>query len=70
MLLASSHELRSLLNDFTFRYQRRAGNSLLIKWDGTVAWQQNYLYDIARYRIEDRKIYYFDETWVDAEHRI
>lgn len=62
--------VRRLLNDIGFRYEKRGRNSLLIERDDIVAWQQKYLYDVARYRMEGRKIFYLDETWVNAGHTL
>lgn len=59
-----------LLHDIWFRSEKRGRNSLLIARDDIVAWQQRYLYDIARYRKAERKIFYLDETWVNAGHTL
>jgi hypothetical protein len=33
-----------------------------------VRWRRDYLTSIKSYRDENRKIYYLDETWVNAGH--
>lgn len=60
--------LHKFLKTLNFKYQRRGRNSMLLDKDEIVIWRRNYLKQIKQYRIENRKIYYLDETWVNSGH--
>lgn len=57
-----------LLKSLNFTYQKRGRNSLLLDRDEIVLWRREYLKKIKSYRNENRKIYFLDETWVNAGH--
>ena len=51
-----------------FRYVSRNRNSKLTEREEIQCWRRNYLRKIKQYREEGRKIFYTDETWVNAGH--
>lgn len=57
-----------LLKSLNFKYEKRGRNSLLIDRDDIIVWMREYLEKIKVYRNQKRKIYYLDETWVNAGH--
>ncbi|CAH1957897.1 unnamed protein product [Acanthoscelides obtectus] len=57
-----------LLKELDFRFLKRGRNSLLIEKEEIVIWRREYLRKIRQFRAEGRKIYYLDETWVNAGH--
>lgn len=57
-----------LLKALNFKYEKRGRKSLLTERDEIVIWRREYLRNIRRFRNENRKIYYLDETWVNAGH--
>ena len=57
-----------LTTDLNFKYQKRERNSSLLERSDIVLWRRNYLRLIRQFRAEGRKIYYLDETWVNAGH--
>lgn len=57
-----------LLKSLNFKYEKRGRNSMLLERDEIVVWRREYLKKIKTYRNENRKIYYLDETWVNAGH--
>nr|CAH7762195.1 unnamed protein product [Callosobruchus chinensis] len=56
------------LKELDFRFLKRRRNSLMIEREEIVVWRREYLRKIKKFREEDRKIYYLDETWVNARH--
>ena len=59
-----------LLKELNFTYARRSRKSTLIDKDEIIVWRRNYLRQIKTFREEDRKIYYMDETWLNAGHTV
>jgi transposase/DNA-directed RNA polymerase subunit H (RpoH/RPB5) len=57
-----------LLKDMNFKYVRRGRDSTLIDRDDIVIWRRNYLKTVKLMRQEGRRIYYIDETWLNAGH--
>lgn len=57
-----------LLKKLSFKFLKRGRNSLLLEKPEIVLWRREYLRKIRTYRRENRKIYYLDETWVNAGH--
>nr|CAH7729528.1 unnamed protein product [Callosobruchus chinensis] len=49
-------------------YKKRGRNSLLLEKEEIVIWRREYLRKIKKFRAENRKIYFLDETWVNAGH--
>ncbi|XP_040061690.1 uncharacterized protein LOC120836726 [Ixodes scapularis] len=49
-----------------FEKQRRNRNSFLIEREDIVEWRRRYLREIGKHRAQNRKIYFQDETWVNA----
>lgn len=49
---------------------KRKRQSLLKEKDEIVNWRHRYLRDIRRIREDGKKIYYLDETWVNAGHTV
>lgn len=57
-----------VLRGMHFRFCTRQRKSKLIDRPDIIAWRASYLQKIRRYREEGRRIYYTDETWVNAAH--
>jgi transposase len=57
-----------ILKSLNFNFVSREKNSFLIERDDIILWRRDYLNSVKRYRSENRKIYYLDETWVNAGH--
>lgn len=57
-----------LIKELNFKFQSRGRNSMLLDRNEIVLWRREYLVKIKSYRNENRKIYYLDETWVNAGH--
>ncbi|CAH1961997.1 unnamed protein product [Acanthoscelides obtectus] len=58
----------ALLKHLNFKLKKRGRNSLLLDREEIVLWRRDYLTKIGKYRNQNRKIYYLDETWVNAGH--
>lgn len=59
-----------LLKELNFTYSRRGRDSTLIDKNEIIVWRRKYLRQIKSLREEGRKIYYMDETWVNAGHTV
>ncbi|CAH2001242.1 unnamed protein product [Acanthoscelides obtectus] len=57
-----------LQEHLNFKWKKRGRNSLLLDREEIVLWRRDYLTKIGKYRNQNRKIYYLDETWVNAGH--
>lgn len=57
-----------LLKSLNFEHERRSRHSLLIEIEEIILWGRQYLENIKAYRQEGYKIYYTDETWINARH--
>lgn len=57
-----------LLKHLNFKWKKRGRNSLLMDREEIVLWRRDYLIKIKSFREQNRKIYYLDETWVNAGH--
>ncbi|XP_033232060.1 uncharacterized protein LOC117183025 [Belonocnema kinseyi] len=55
-----------ILQELNFTYVKRKRNSFLTERDDLIKWRRVYLENIRQYRAEGWKIYYLDETWVNA----
>lgn len=53
-----------------YRYCKRSRNSVLKEKGEIVAWRRRFLRQIKKYRQEGRKLYFLDETWVNAGHTV
>ncbi|CAH1997466.1 unnamed protein product [Acanthoscelides obtectus] len=62
--------MRKSLHEINFRYETRNRKSVLIERPEIVAWRRKYLREMIEYRRQSRKIYYLDETWVNAGHTV
>lgn len=60
--------LYKLLKSLNFKFHERRRNMFICDRDDIVVWRRNYLRKIKQFREEGRKIYYQDETWVNAGH--
>ncbi|CAH2013297.1 unnamed protein product [Acanthoscelides obtectus] len=58
----------ALLKHLNFKWKKRGRNSLLLDREEIVLWRRDYLTKIRKYRNQNRKIYYLDETGVNAGH--
>nr|CAH7744240.1 unnamed protein product [Callosobruchus chinensis] len=66
----STDTLRKTLHGINFRYEKRSRRSILIEKPEIIAWRRKYLRSMAEYRRQGRKVYYMDETWVNAGHTV
>lgn len=57
---------QKILKHLKFKYIKRQRNNALIDRDDIVLWRRKYLHKIKKYREENRRIFYMDETWVNA----
>ena len=51
-----------------FRYVKRGRDSALTERNDIILWRRKYLQTIKLVRQNGRKVYYMDETWVNAGH--
>lgn len=58
-----------LLKNINFEYQKRGRHSILLDKNEIIIWRRDYLKKII-YRNENRKIYYLDETCINAGHTV
>ncbi|XP_072389313.1 uncharacterized protein [Diabrotica undecimpunctata] len=66
----SRETLRTILHKLNFRYMKRSRQSILINKEEIVSWRRRYLRTIRDYRVSKTKIYYLDETWINAGHTV
>ncbi|XP_043259683.1 uncharacterized protein LOC122401547 [Colletes gigas] len=59
--------LYKLLKILNFQYARRGRSSMLFDREEIVVWRREYLKKIKSFRKDGRKIYYLDETWINAD---
>lgn len=64
----SRSTLSKLLEKLGFSWETRSRNHLLLERSDLILWRRTYLRSIRKFRLEGRKIYYLDETWVNAGH--
>lgn len=64
----SKTTFRRVLKILNFRYVSRKRNTYLMERHDIIEWRRNYLRKIRQFRQENKKIYYLDETWCNAEH--
>lgn len=57
---------QKILKHLKFKYIKRQRNNALTDRDDIVLWRRKYLHKIKKYREENRRIFYMDETWVNA----
>lgn len=57
-----------ILKKLNFKYGRRQRNSFLMDRDDIKCWRRDFLCKIKAFRNEKKKIYYLDETWINAGH--
>ncbi|XP_026672914.1 uncharacterized protein LOC108629203 isoform X2 [Ceratina calcarata] len=62
----SESSMYRILKQLEFKCIIRCHNNALIEEDYIVAWRQQYIEDIQRYRTEGRPIYYLDETSINV----
>lgn len=59
--------LRKILREMGFTFKKSSNKrSLLIERPDIVTWRYRYLKTVRQFRSEGRRVYYLDETWVDA----
>jgi len=58
------------ITDLGFVYERRTRRSVFIERDDLVIWRRKYLTEIRKYRLENRPIFYLDETFLNAGHTV
>lgn len=57
---------QKVLKDLQFEYVKKNRNSALLEKEDLIIWRRSYLDKIRHYRVQNRPIYYLDETWVNA----
>ncbi|XP_031342522.1 uncharacterized protein LOC116170342 isoform X1 [Photinus pyralis] len=62
--------LWKLIKEIGFRFEKRSRNSVLREKDEIITWRRRFLREIRKYREEGRKLYFLDETWVNAGHTV
>nr|XP_034183440.1 uncharacterized protein LOC117605818 [Osmia lignaria] len=62
----SRTSLYRLLKRMEFKYMVSARNNALIEKENIIAWRQEYIENIQKYRAEGRPIYYLDESGINA----
>lgn len=62
----SMTSLRRILIDLNFKYTKKNRSSILIDRNDIVIWRLKYLKQIQEFRRQNRRIFYTDETWVNA----
>lgn len=60
--------IRRLLGDIGLVFEKRERNS--IERQDVLIWRQRYFRQLAEYRQQHRKVFYTDETWVNAGHTV
>ncbi|XP_061717563.1 uncharacterized protein LOC133525293 [Cydia pomonella] len=63
----SMTSLRRIMKHLKFKYTKRNRKSVLIDRGDIVSWRIKYLKQIKQFREENRRIFYTDETWVNAD---
>lgn len=58
--------LRRIIKHLKFKFTKRNRKSVLIDRGDIVLWRIRYLMQIKQFREENRRIFYTDETWVNA----
>lgn len=53
-----------------YRFSKRSRNSVLKEKNEIIAWRRRFLREIKNYREEGKKLYFLDETWVNAGHTV
>lgn len=66
----SRDKLWKTLKEMNFEWETQNRKSLLIEKQEIISWRRKYLRLIKKYRNENRKIYYLDETWVNEGHTV
>lgn len=62
----SRSTLYRIMTKLNFNYQKRSRRSILLDRPDLQVWRRKYLLKIRNFRQENRKIFYLDETWVNA----
>lgn len=62
--------LRKLLHTIGFRFKNIDKRVIIKETKRIVEWRQQYLIQINQFRVENRNIYYLDETWFDTHDTI
>ncbi|CAH2088520.1 unnamed protein product [Euphydryas editha] len=66
----SKTSLRRIIRHLKFKYMKKSRKSVLIDRGDIVLWRVRYLHQIKKIREENRRIFYTDETWVNAVHTV
>lgn len=66
----SRNKLWKTLRELNFVWGKDERKSLLIEKAEIICWRRKYLRKIKQFRNEKRKIYYLDETWINAGHTV
>lgn len=53
-----------------YRFSKRSRNSVLREKNEIITWRRRFLREIRKYREEGKKLYFLDETWVNAGHTV
>jgi transposase len=68
ILYYQPHQLQQCDNANCCRFKRRGRKSLLIDRPEITVWRAKFLREIEKFRSEERKIFYLDETWINEGH--
>lgn len=66
----SRKKLWKILHELHFCWEKNQRKSVLIDKEEIICWRRQYLRDIRKYRMEQRNIYYLDETWINEGHTV
>ncbi|XP_074028603.1 uncharacterized protein isoform X1 [Leptinotarsa decemlineata] len=66
----SRRVLLRTLKQMNIKFIKRGRKSALIEREEIVLWRRNYLKKIREYRLDGRKIYYLDETFLNQGHTV
>ncbi|KAE8736690.1 hypothetical protein FOCC_FOCC017855, partial [Frankliniella occidentalis] len=64
----STTTIRRFLCDIGFVYCKRKRNSAFLERSDLIDWRRRYLRQMQKLRAQNAKIFYLDETWINAGH--
>lgn len=53
-----------------YKFSKISRNSVLKEKNEIIAWRRRFLREIRKYRKDGKKLYFLDETWVNAGHTV
>lgn len=64
----SKKTLHKILKNLGFTYRNRKRNCIRTDSLELLEWRERFIAEIRQYRLENRKIYFTDETWLNVNH--